>query len=77
MEGESIVLICGSGYAAAHIQRESKKIQESAAAVLGKPYTIVVEEELPAEGGNQKDEKTENGVEMIRRVFKGEIIDNS
>jgi DNA polymerase-3 subunit gamma/tau len=66
VEGESIVLTCDSSYAAAHIKREGKKLQESAAAVLGKSYAIVVEENHPSDVDSQADETTENGVEMIR-----------
>jgi len=77
IEDETFVLTCNSNYASAHIKRESKKVQEVASSVLGRPYKIILEKNQSAEDKAQSAEESEEKVEMIRRVFKGEIVDNA
>ena len=77
LEGDSLVLTCSSSYDAANIKREQHKIRESVAGVLGKPYQIVLENNRANGGADIDSENTEESIEMIRRVFKGEIVEDS
>jgi DNA polymerase III subunit gamma/tau len=77
LENESLVLTCGSNFDAANIRREQKKILEAVAAGLGKPYRIELISDRETNEGAKNDSPTEEGVEMIRRVFRGEIVDDA
>ena len=77
VEGETLVLTCGSGFDAAHIRREQQKIFDAVSTGLGRAFRIVLKSDR--ESGEEEKEKNpaEEGVEMIRRVFRGEIVDDA
>jgi len=76
LEGDSLVLTCSNGYTSANIERARQKIQESVSAVLGRPYRIAVEKG-GTDGAAEKGEGPDDNIELIRRVFKGEIVEDS
>ena len=77
LKDDSLFLICRSNFDSVNIQREQQKMLEPISAALGRSYRIKVrsgqdgaEEAEQAEGGNDVKES----VEMMRRVFRGEIV---
>ncbi len=77
IEGESLVLTCGSNFDAAHIRREQQKIMEALTTGLGRPFRIELISEQETDGDDKEKSPAEEGVEMIRRVFRGEIVDDA
>ncbi|MBT3274893.1 MAG: DNA polymerase III subunit gamma/tau [Spirochaetales bacterium] len=79
LEGDILILTCQSNYDAANIRREQQKMMESVSGALGRPYKIELESGLdsPDAGAEESDSEDENidNVEMIRRVFRGEIVE--
>ena len=77
IDGESLVLTCGGSFDAANIRREQKKILEAVAAGLGRPYRVELIGDQDTYESAKKESPKEEGVEMIRRVFRGEIVDDA
>lgn len=76
LAGESLILTCHSSYAAQNIKREQDKLRDAAAVVLGRTYKILLENKPPGDGDELTGGKIDENVEMIRRVFKGEIVED-
>lgn len=77
IDGESLVLTCGSSFDAAHIRREQQKILEAVSTGLGRSFRIELISDQDGGGDDKEKSPAEEGVEMIRRVFRGEIVDDA
>ncbi len=77
IDGDSLVLICGSSYDAANIRREQQKMLEAVTTALGRPIRIELIAGHETDKSVKKENATDEGVEMIRRVFRGEIVDDA
>ena len=71
---ESLILTCSSNFDATNIRREQQNMIESVSSVLGKAYRIELKS-IQKEDSDAETVDGENKVEMIRRVFRGEIVD--
>ena len=74
VEDETLILTVQNNFDAVNIQREQQKMLDSVSAALGKPHRIRFD--TGTEGAGEDAVSNEEGVEMIRRVFRGEIVND-
>ena len=73
IRGSSMMISCQMGFDAANIRKEHQTLTSQIAASLGKSYIVQVVSEQ--NGAEQAEVESDEKIEMIRRVFRGEIVD--
>ena len=72
ISGNTIEITCQTSYDAVNIRREQQKLIELMDGALGKSYAIRV---IPEQNDRlESDTDSNEKIEMIRRVFRGEIV---
>ena len=72
VEGDEITIISPSRFHAESIKRETTKVTQAVRRVTEREFRIQVR--TAEEGDSDGDEDSDRGVEMIKRVFRGEIV---
>ncbi len=72
-----LFVIFDSEYPANAARGEEEVIRNAAAEVLGRPVLVRVKVDAPADGDGDAPRGTDEQVEMVKRVFRGEEVDGS
>ncbi len=77
LSGDSLILTCRTNFDTVNIRREQQKMLDSVSAALGRRYRIKMrsgQESAEAADAADDDNSVDESVEMMRRVFRGEIV---
>ena len=76
IEGEKLIIPCADTFQALKVEDAAKKIESAVVRITGQNYSIEVQKPQKQENDDSADEKPELSpeVEMVKNIFKGEIV---